>query len=133
MQGRSLALPRRESHVRCQPRRMAVTAMLKNSADAGGFVYGTALPRAIPNTEEPSQACPYRATDWRLVANESTAGWQTFGSRKRPVSGQEMLIFDRNVHGSNDAQIPAGCGQFVKATSSSCIQIEQNRRCATPK
>ncbi|TKV80179.1 hypothetical protein FDV58_18285 [Bradyrhizobium elkanii] len=93
------------------------------------------LARAIPNIEEPSQAYPHRATDWRIVANESTAGCPfTFGSRKHPVSGQ--LVFDRKVHGSNDAQIPTGCDnsspQYLLAFKLSGTELRNRISLKTP-
>src|SRR6266436_6570614 len=71
--GRGLALPRRDRHgdLRWQPATVsAVTAILKNPAYAGAFVYGRTWqkPSQIPG-ERPYKA-PRREMDWRIVVRD---------------------------------------------------------------
>jgi DNA invertase Pin-like site-specific DNA recombinase len=70
---RGLALPRRDRHgdLRWQPATVsAVTAILKNPAYAGAFVYGRTWqkPSQIPG-ERPYKA-PRRGMDWRIVVRD---------------------------------------------------------------
>jgi DNA invertase Pin-like site-specific DNA recombinase len=81
---RGLALPRRDRNgdLRWRPATVsAVTAILKNPAYAGAFVYGRTWqkPSQIPG-ERPHKS-PRRRTDWRIVVRDKYPGyidWETY-------------------------------------------------------
>lgn len=93
--GRGLALPRRDRHgdLRWQPATVsAVTAILKNPAYAGAFVYGRTWQKPSKIPGERPQKSPRRETDWRIVVREKYPAyidWQTFEKM------QEMLRDNR--------------------------------------
>src|SRR5437667_8080369 len=82
--GRGLALPRRDRHgdLRWQPATVsAVTAILKNPAYAGAFVYGRTWQKPSQIPGERPQKAPRRGTDWRIVVREKYPAyidWETF-------------------------------------------------------
>ncbi|WOH52156.1 MULTISPECIES: recombinase family protein [unclassified Bradyrhizobium] len=82
--GRGLALPRLDRHgdLRWQPATVsAVTAILKNPAYAGAFVYGRTWQKPSEIPGERPQKSPRRGTDWRIVVREKYPAyidWETF-------------------------------------------------------
>ncbi|GLR92097.1 recombinase family protein [Bradyrhizobium iriomotense] len=82
--GRGLALPRRDRHgdLHWQPATVsAVTAILKNPAYAGAFVYGRTWQKPSKIPGERSQKSPRRGTDWRIVVREKYPAyidWEAF-------------------------------------------------------
>lgn len=81
---RGLALPRRDRHgdLRWQPATVsAVTAMLKNPAYAGAFVYGRTWQKPSQIPGQRPQKSPRRGTDWRIVVRDkypTYIDWETF-------------------------------------------------------
>src|SRR6266446_3758554 len=81
---RGLALPRRDRHgdLRWQPATVsAVTAILKNPAYAGAFVYGRTWQKPSQIPGERPQKSPRRGTDWRIVVRDkypTYIDWETF-------------------------------------------------------
>ena len=82
--GRGLALPRRDRHgdLRWQPATVsAVTAILKNPAYAGAFVYGRTWQKPSQIPGERPQKSPRPGTDWRIVVRDkypTYIDWETF-------------------------------------------------------
>jgi DNA invertase Pin-like site-specific DNA recombinase len=82
--GRGLALPRRDRHgdLRWRPATVsAVTAILKNPAYAGAFVYGRTWQKPSQIPGERPQKSPRRGTDWRIVVRDkypTYIDWETF-------------------------------------------------------
>src|SRR4051812_7430971 len=82
--GRGLALPRRDRHgdLRWQPATVSsVTAILRNPAYAGAFVYGRTWqkPSRVPG-ERPKKS-PRRGKDWRIMVKDKYLAyidWETF-------------------------------------------------------
>ncbi len=71
--GRGLALPRRDRHgdLRWQPATVsAVTAILKNPAYAGAFVYGRTWQKPSQTPGERPHKAPRRGMDWRIVVRD---------------------------------------------------------------
>lgn len=80
---RGLALPRRDRHgdLRWQPATVsAVTAMLKNPAYAGAFVYGRTWQKPSQIPGQRPQKSPSRGTDWRIVVRDKYPTYIDWGN-----------------------------------------------------
>lgn len=81
---RGMALPRRDRHgdLRWQPATVsAVTAILRNPAYAGAFVYGRTWQKPSRVPGERPQKSPRRGMDWRIVVKDKYPAyldWETF-------------------------------------------------------